>query len=95
MPAAVTKRARTGGLRLFVLRLAMNNRRRRFACVFAHPFPNAHHVAARGVDNLAAAILDLLLDRQFGSKCRHDDDVVGAEIRDVRLLISAGEILDT
>ena len=95
MSAAVAESARTGGLRLFVLRLAVNDRCGRFACVFAHPLPNAHHVAASGVDNLAAAILDLLLDRQFGSKRRHDDDVVGAEIGDVRLLIFAGEILDT
>ena len=94
MSAAVTERAGTGGLCLFVLRFAVNNGGHRLNGIFAHPFPNAHHVAACGINNLAAAILDLLLNRQFGSKCRHDDNVVGAEISDVRLLISAGEIFD-
>ena len=94
MSAAVAERARAGGFGLFVFGLAMNDGSSRFACVFTHPLPNAHHVAAGGIDNLAAAILDLLLDRQFGSKRRHDDHVLGAEIGNVRLLIFAGEILD-
>src|SRR5512132_1035971 len=92
--AAIAESARTGGFGLFVLRLPVNDGCSRFTCVFAYSLPNAHHVPASRINNLAAAILDLLLDRQFGSKCRHDDDVVGAEIRDVRLLIFAGEILD-
>ena len=41
---------------------AMYNGSSRFARVFTHPFPDTHHVSARGIDNLAAAILDLLLD---------------------------------
>ena len=63
MPAAVAKRARAGGFGLFVLGFAVNDGCDRFAGVFAHPFPHAHHVAARGIDNLTAAVLDLLLDR--------------------------------
>src|SRR6476619_2509498 len=92
--AAIAESARTRGLRLFVLRLAVNDGCSRFTCVFAYSLPNAHHVPASRINNLAAAILDLLLDRQFGSKCRHDDDVLGTEIGNVRLLISAGEVLD-
>ena len=95
MSAAVTERARTGGFRLFVLRLPVNDGCSRFTCVFAYSLPNAHHVPASRINNLATAILDLLLDRQFGSKRRHDDDILGAEISDVRFFIFTGEILDT
>ena len=70
MPAPVAERARAGRLGLLVLGLAMNDRSGRFARIFAHSFPDAHHVAASGIDDLAAALLDLLLDRQLGSERR-------------------------
>jgi len=63
MPAAVTESARAGGLCFFVFSLPVNDRSGRFARVLAHSLPDAHHVSTRGVDNLAAAILDLLLNR--------------------------------
>ena len=84
MSLAVAERARTGRLGFFVLGLAVNDRRGRFAGVFAHPFPDAHHVAAGGIDNLAAAVLDLLQDRQFGPERRHDDHVVRLQDRKCR-----------
>ena len=59
----VTDRARTGCFRLLVFGFAVNDGSSRFARVFADPLPHAHHVAARGIDNLAAAVLDLLLNR--------------------------------
>ena len=77
MPLAVPERARTGRFCLLVFGFAMNDGSSRFAGVFTHPLPDAHHVAAGGIDDLAAAVLDLLLDRQFGSKCRHDHHVFG------------------
>src|SRR6476646_9905569 len=93
--ATIAESARTRGFGLFVLRLPVNDGCSRFTRVFAYSLPNAHHVPASRINNLAAAILDLLLDRQFGTKRRHDDDILGAEIGDVRLLIFPGEILDT
>src|SRR5260370_8341153 len=93
--ASIAESARTRGFRLFVLRLPVNDGCSRFTCVFAYSLPNAHHVPASRIDNLAAAILDLLLDRQFGSKRRHDDDVIGAEIGDVRFFIFTVELLHT
>src|SRR5260370_32134094 len=93
--ATIAESARTRGFRLFVLRLPVNDGCSRFTCVFAYSLPNAHHVPASRIDNLAAAILDLLLDLQFGSKSRDDDDVIGAEFGDVRFFIFTGEILDT
>ena len=63
MSASVAKRARAGRLGFFVLGFAVNDGSGRFAGVFAHAFPDTHHVSASGIDNLAAAILDLLLDR--------------------------------
>ena len=46
------------------------------------------------IDNLAAAVLDLLLDRQFRAKRRHDDHVLGLQIGNVGLLVFAGQVLD-
>jgi hypothetical protein len=62
MPASIAKRARAGGLCFFVFSLSVNDRRGRFARVLAHPLPDAHYISARGIDNLAAAIFNLLLD---------------------------------
>src|ERR1700730_6064330 len=91
---AIAKCARARGLGLFVFRLSVNNRGGRFAGIFAHAFPNAHHVAAGRIDDLAAAIFDLLQDRQFRSESGHDNDVVRLQIGYLRLLIMSGQILD-
>src|SRR6266566_1544387 len=58
MSFAIAERARAGRLGLLVFSFAMNNRRGRFTGVFAHALPHAHHVAASGIDNLAATFLD-------------------------------------
>src|SRR6266850_3260674 len=87
--ATIAESARTRGFGLFVLRLPMNDGCSRFTGVFAYSLPNAHHVPAGRINNLTTAIFDLLLNRQFGSKRRHDDDVIETEIGDVRLLIFA------
>ena len=55
MAFAITEGARAGGLGFFVLGLAVNDRGGRFAGVFAHALPDAHDVAAGGVDDLATA----------------------------------------
>src|SRR5207248_1338735 len=60
MPLAVTKCARTGGFGFFVFGLAVNDRSHTLARIFTHPLPNAHDVAARGIDDLATVILYLL-----------------------------------
>src|ERR1700694_3891042 len=57
MPFAVAESARAGRLCLFMFRLAVNDRGGGFARVFADTFPNAHHVAAGGIQDLAAALL--------------------------------------
>ena len=62
MALSVTERARAGCLRLFVFGFAVNDGSSLFARIFTDPFPDAHHVAAGRVDNLAATVLDLLLD---------------------------------
>ena len=94
MSLAVTEGAGTGRLRLFVLGLAVNDRGRRFAGVFADPLPDAHHVAAGSVHDLAAAILDLLLNGKFGAESGDDDNIVGLQIGDVGLFVVAGQVLD-
>ena len=94
MTLAVAERARAGRLGFFVLGFAVDDRSGGFARVFANPFPDAHDVAAGGVDDLAAALLDLLQDGKLGPEGRHDDDIVRLQIRDVRLLVVPDQILD-
>ena len=64
----------------------------RFARIFSDALPDAHHVPTRGIDDLAAAVLDLLLDRQFRSERRHNHHVFRSEIGDIGLLVFAGKI---
>ena len=89
MSLAIAERARAGRLRFFVLGFAVNDRSGGFARVFAHPFPNTHDVAASGVDDLAAALLDLLQGGKLGAERGHDDDVIRLQICDVGLLVFA------
>ena len=93
--APIAERSRAGGLGFFVLGLAMNNGRDRFAGIFPHSFPDAHHVSTCGIDNLAAAVFDLLLDRQFRPKRRHDHDIFRSQIGNVGVLVFAGKIFNT
>src|ERR1700741_1789398 len=81
--ATIPESTRTRGFGLFVLRLPMYDGCSRFTRVFTYSLPNAHHVPASRINNLAAAVLDLLLDRQFGSKRRHEDDVIRDKLGDV------------
>src|SRR5207253_1007138 len=94
MTFAVPKRARTGRLRFFVLGFPVNDGGGRFAGVFANAFPNAHHVATSRVHDLAAAFLDLLLNRQFGAERRYNNNVVRSELSNVCLLVWAGQVFD-
>ncbi len=94
MPVPVAERARAGRLGFLVLGLAVDDRGGRFAGVFAHPFPDAHDVATSGVDDLAAAILDLLQNGKLRPERREDDDVVGLQLGDIGLLVRPGEVLD-
>ena len=89
MSLAIAERARAGRLGFFVLGFAVNDRRGGFARVFAHAFPDTHDVAAGGVDNLAADVLDLLQGRKLGAESGNDDDVIGLEVVDVGLLVFA------
>ena len=91
---AVAERAGTGGFGFLMFRLAVNDRGGGFTGIFAHAFPDTHDVAAGGVHDLAAAFFNLLLDRQFRSKSRHNHDVFGTKIGDVRLLIFPHQVLD-
>src|SRR5581483_7979154 len=92
MSASIAERARTGRLGFLVLGFAVNNGSRRLAGVFANSLPDAHHVSASGINDLAAAIFDLTLNGQFSAESRHDHHVFRPKIRNVRLLVFTGEI---
>jgi hypothetical protein len=94
MAFAVAERARAGRLGFFVLGLAVNDGSGRFAGVFADPFPNTHHVAAGRIHDLAAAFLDLLLDRKLRAEGGDNHDILRLQIGDVGFLVPAHQVLD-
>src|SRR6516162_11936225 len=63
--------------------------------VLAHPFPNAHHVAASRVDNLAAPFLNFFQRVQVGAKSGYDDDIICSQFVDLGFASVAKEILDS
>ena len=77
----------TGGAGLLVVALPWMIEVKRLLGVFAHAFPDAHHVAAGGVDDLAA-LLDLFQGRQLGAKGGDDHHIVGCSWR--RALVGIG-----
>src|ERR1051326_2138789 len=78
-----------------MLGLAMNNRGHALAGIFAHPFPNAHDIAAGGVDNLAAVIPDLLQNGQLRAEGGEDNYVLRLQFGNVRLFIWTGQVFDS
>ncbi len=94
MAFAVPQRAGAGRLGFFVFGLAVNDRGYALAGIFADPFPNAHDVAASGINDLAATIFYLLQNGQLRSERGQDDNVVGLQFGDVGLFVSSGQVLD-
>ena len=74
--------------------LAVNDRGHTLARIFAHPFPNTHHVATSGIDDLATLIFYLLQNRQLRSKRGQNNNVVGLQFGNVGLFVSAGQVFD-
>ena len=94
MSLAIAQGARAGCLGLLVLGLAVDDGSGRFAGVFAHALPNTHYVAASRIDNLAAALLDLLQGRQFRSERRYDHHILGLQIGNFGLLVFPHQVLN-
>jgi hypothetical protein len=69
--------------------LAVDDRGEAGLGVTAHALPHAHDVAAGGVDDHAAALLDALHELCLGAEGGHDDDVVL-----VKLVIAASWLAD-
>ncbi len=82
--------AGTGGLGFFVPGLAVNDAGDAVVGVLADALPDAHHVAAGGVDKAAALGLKLLHGGHFGAERRNDDEVVFVEVFDVGVFFFAG-----
>ena len=62
--------------------------------ILPHALPDAHHVAAGRIHEPAAFGLELLPRRDFRPEGGDDDDVVFLQVRDVGVLLLAGEELD-
>src|SRR5579862_1072622 len=94
MAVAVEYGAGARGFRFLVLGFAVNDGCGVFVGVLAHPLPDTHHVAAGGVDDLAAALLQLRERGDFRPERGDDDHVLGGEVVDLRLAPFADEVLD-
>ena len=79
MPAAIGPRLRRGGLGFLVLGLAVNDAGDALLGILAHPFPDAHHVAARGVHDDATLGFDLVARGDFGAERRDDHRIAGLQ----------------
>jgi hypothetical protein len=60
-----------------VVGLAVDDRSDPIVGVLAHPFPDTHDVAARGVDNLATPRLDPFVHRDLGTESGHNNHILG------------------
>src|SRR6266849_4472011 len=76
MPATTGGRARAGGFGFFMPGLAMNDAGHGIVRVLADALPDAHHVAASRINELAAPGLELFHDGDFGAEGGNDDHVV-------------------
>ena len=85
---------RAGGHGFFVPGFSVNDAGNVVAGVLADSLPNAHYVAAGGVNDGASDGGDLLSGGDFGSEGRDDDDVVVAELGEFVGLGAAGEGAD-
>ena len=94
MAAAVGHGLRAGRLGLLVPGLAVDDAGDLVLGVLPHALPNAHHVAAGRIDEPAAFGFELLPHRDFRPEGGNDDDVVFLQVRDVGVLLLAGEELD-
>ena len=79
MPSPLADGPAGGGLGFLVLGLAVDDGGDVGPGVLPHTFPDAHHVAARGIDDLAAALLDARKGGHVGPKGGDDDDVAFAK----------------
>src|SRR5436309_12205135 len=93
MAAAKTKRARSSCFRFLVLSLSMDNRCNLFDGILANAFPDAHHIATGGIDDLTTAFLNLFQRDQIGSKSRDDHHVLRAQFVDLGLAAVTKQVL--
>ena len=64
------------GLGLLMLGFAVDDAGHRFTRILPDPFPDAHHITARGVDQQAALGFEFLPGLNLGSKRRNDHHIV-------------------
>ena len=89
-----TERAGGGGAGFFVRCLSMDDGCHLLASILSHTFPDAHHIAACGVYDMAAAFLDCINGHCLGSECGHDDNIFLPQRVQVLLRRARGEMPD-
>ena len=79
----LSQRARGGGAGFLVRGLAVDDRGHALGGILADALPDAHHIAAGGVDNLAAVGFHRVDHGDLGAERRHDHDILGLEVVEV------------
>ena len=77
------QRARGGGAGFLVGRFAVDDRGHALGGILADAFPDAHHIAAGGVDDLASVGFHRIDHGDLCSECRDDHDILGLEADEV------------
>ena len=72
----------------------MNDRGDAFGGILADAFPNAHDIAAGGINNLATAGFDIGHHINFRTECRNDDDVALLQAVEVGRCWARGKVFD-
>src|SRR6185503_18292119 len=80
----------TGCLGFFMPRFAMNNARDRVFRVLPDALPNAHYVAAGGIDKQASFFFQLLPGADFRSEGGNNHQVLGPQLIDFVISRFAG-----
>src|SRR5580704_4870146 len=94
MPHSESQRPGSRRFGFLMLRLAVDDGCHVFHGILANSFPDAHHVPASGIDNLATALLDFFQSDQVRAKRGYDNNIVRSQFVDFGLASVTEEIFD-
>ena len=95
MSGSITAQSPRGcGSRLLMCGLAMNDRSDPLGGILPDAFPDAHHISAGCIYDLATMSLHCVDYGHLGSECWHNDDIISFQVLQVRIGRVCGEMLN-